>query len=275
MCKDNILSLDNPIVMGILNITPDSFFGGSRVSSHNDLISRAEVMISEGAEILDIGGCSTRPGAEVVTLQEELNRVIPAIQSIAKTFPEIKISVDTFRSEVAKKAISAGAIIVNDISGGTFDPEMIDFVAKNSVVYVMMHTPAMPNEMQLNPNYESVVKDVYSFFEKQLELYKSKGGNINNVWLDPGFGFGKTLNHNYEILASLKNFSDFGSEILVGISRKSMINKVLHCTADDALNGTTVINTLALQNGAKILRVHDVRQAAETILLFNKYNSFC
>ncbi len=264
------IDLSTPVVMGILNITPDSFFDGGKFTESDTQLFQAEKMLNEGASIIDLGAASTRPGAEEVTEDEELNRVIPSLQSLKKEFPQAIISVDTYRSKVAKIAIENGAHIINDVSGGTIDDEMFQIIADLEVPYVLMHIKGTPKNMQNDTQYVDVVQEVKYFFKKQLR----KLGNIgvtDNIILDPGFGFGKTLENNYELLKDLSSFTDMGYPILAGISRKSMINKVLNKTPDEALNGTTALNTIALLNGANILRVHDVKEAVEVVRLVEFY----
>ncbi len=257
--------------MGILNVTPDSFYEKSRVnsrsgsSSGSKIIDRVKSMLDDGADIIDVGGVSTRPGASEVSEEEELKRLIPAIKTIHKEFPKAVISADTFRSKVAVAAAAAGASIINDISGGTFDKNMMASVGKLGLPYVLMHIKGTPADMQKEPKYKNVVKEVKQYFEEKLELAAKH--KIKHLILDPGFGFGKTLEHNYELLSHLDAFHSFKLPILVGISRKSMVTKALGIKSDEALNGTTALNTIALLKGAKILRVHDVKEAVEVVKL--------
>jgi dihydropteroate synthase len=264
------IDLTTPVVMGILNITPDSFFDGGKFTESDTQLFQAEKMLNEGASIIDLGATSTRPGAGEVTEDEELNRVIPALQSLKKEFPQAIISVDTYRSKVAEIAIENGAHIINDISGGTIDDKMFQTIADLEVPYVLMHIKGTPKNMQNDPQYVDVVQEVKYFFKKQLRKLKNIGVT-DNIILDPGFGFGKTLENNYELLKDLSSFTDMGCPILAGISRKSMINKVLNKTPDEALNGTTALNTIALLNSANILRVHDVKEAVEVVRLVEFY----
>jgi dihydropteroate synthase len=257
--------ISTPAVMGILNITPDSFFDGGVYAHPDSQIRQVERMIGEGATIIDIGAVSTRPGAELISETCELERLIPALTLIRNNFPGILISIDTYRPVVARAAVEHGAGMINDIYGGRFDESMIGEVAKLKVPYVLMHMKGSPANMQENPAYSDVVAEVSYFFERQLAKCLDQG--INEVILDPGFGFGKTVEHNYALLARLEEFSKPGCRLLVGLSRKSMINKVLNTSAEHALNGTSVLNTIALIKGADILRVHDVREAAECIKL--------
>lgn len=264
-CGGRIISLQEPLVMGIINATPDSFWEGSRLEQPEDILRKAEKMLSEGAVFVDVGGYSARPGASEVTTEEELKRVIPAIELIARNLPELIISVDTFRSKVAREACNAGAGIVNDISAGDDDPEMIETVGALQVPYIAMHKKGMPATMQQNPIYDDVVKEVMDYFSIRLNKYKSAG--IKDVIVDPGFGFGKTVSHNYTLLNALSDFSIFRLPLLVGLSRKTMIRHITGTNEEDALNGTTVLNTIAIQKGASILRVHDVKEAVEIVKL--------
>jgi dihydropteroate synthase len=262
----SIFTLDSsPIIMGILNITPDSFFDGGNYLTELDWLIKTEQMIIEGANIIDIGAYSTRPGAKNITEEEETKRLIKAIQSIRKKFPDLLISADTFRASVAKKAIETGANIINDISGGTLDNKMFKTIAKLNVPYVLMHIHGTPKTMQKNPTYTNVVSDVYTFFEKKIAELNDLG--VSKIIIDPGFGFGKTLEHNYQLLNNLKKFHSFNLPLLVGFSRKSMINKLLNTKPENALNGTTVLNTIGINMGAKIIRVHDIKEAKEVLLI--------
>ncbi len=262
----SIFTLDSsPIIMGILNITPDSFFDGGNYLTELDWLIKTEQMVIEGANIIDIGAYSTRPGAKNITEEEETKRLIKAVQSIRKKFPDLLISADTFRASVAKKAIEAGANIINDISGGTLDNKMFKTIAKLNVPYVLMHIHGTPKTMQKNPTYTNVVSDVYTFFEKKIAELNDLG--VSKIIIDPGFGFGKTLEHNYQLLNNLKKFHSFNLPLLVGFSRKSMINKLLNTKPENALNGTTVLNTIGINMGAKIIRVHDIKEAKEVLLI--------
>ena len=264
-CNGRLLNIDKSIVMGIINITPDSFYSGSRYESQDEILNRAAQMINEGATILDIGGQSTRPGSTRLSDEEELERVLEPISSIRKEFPEIFISIDTFYSLVAKEAVRAGADIVNDISAGSLDEQLIETVAALKVPYVLMHMKGNPQNMQEQTHYEDVTENVYAFLkQKKVELLDA---GIKDLIVDPGFGFGKNISQNFELLKNLSIFKDLESPILLGISRKSFIYKTLGISAADALNGTTVLNTIGLSNGASILRVHDVRAAREAIEL--------
>jgi dihydropteroate synthase len=265
------LSLKKPMVMGILNLTPDSFYDGGTLLTEKDLLTKAEKHVKEGAAILDIGAVSTKPNAAEVNEGEELARLILSLKLLRKTFPSVFISVDTYRSNVASAAASEGADIINDISGGTFDANMLATVGELKLPYVLMHTQGTPQTMQQNPQYKNVVTDVFDFFTEQIKAAQQNG--IEQLILDVGFGFGKTLEHNYELLAQLKKFEAFKFPLLAGVSRKSMINRVISSKPENALNGTSVVNTLALLNGANILRVHDVKEALQAIQLVNCYHS--
>lgn len=264
-CKGRILTLDSPLVMGILNMTPDSFYQRSRNAGKDELLRNASKMIEDGADILDIGGQSTRPGAKAITVDEELHRVVSAISVLKAEFPDAVISVDTYRSKVAKEAVDAGASIVNDISAGSLDEKMIETVAALKVPYVLMHMRGTPETMQQLTQYDNLVREVIDYFIAKLEMLKKAG--IGDIIIDPGFGFAKTAEQNFQLLKNLQQLSILGHPILAGISRKATIYKTLGITADEALNGTTVLNTVALLNGASILRVHDVKEAREAVTL--------
>ena len=265
-CCSNLLTIDSPIVMGIINATPDSFYKGN---IKDDILGLAAQMLSDGATILDIGGQSTKPNSTLHSAKEEMDRILPFIKKINTAFPNALISVDTFYSEVAKAAVDVGATIINDISAGNMDKEMLKTVAQLNTPYVCMHMQGTPATMQQNPSYENSTKEVLDFFVKKINECKSAG--VKDVVIDPGFGFGKTIDHNYTLLKNLSIFSMLDSPILVGLSRKSMVYKPLHTSANEALNGTTALNMIALLNGASILRVHDVKEAKEAIDLFNIY----
>ncbi len=264
-CKGRLLVIDEPVVMGIINVTPDSFYSGSRQSSIDAVLKQADKMLAEGATILDIGGQSTRPGSEAISADTELQRVVPAIEAIVSRFPYSYISVDTYQAEVAAAAVAAGACIVNDISGGEMDAEMIETVALLRVPYIAMHIKGTPETMQQNAQYENVTREVLDYFIKKTEQCRIAG--INDVIVDPGFGFAKTIQHNFTLLKDLSVFKILQKPVLVGLSRKATIYKTLGTSAEDALNGTTVLNTIALLNGANILRVHDVKEAKEVVKL--------
>lgn len=262
--KGKKIDLTHPQVMGILNVTPDSFYDGGNYISEMKIIERIRQIADEGATMIDIGAYSTRPGAAIVDEKEEIARLTPAVELVQKYHPELIISIDTFRSKVAEEINTClGPVIINDISGGTLDPAMLHYAAKSGVPYIMMHIQGTPQTMQQNPVYENVTLDVRRFFTERITLLNELG--CQNIILDPGFGFGKTLSHNYELLREMDSFNDLQYPLLVGISRKSMIYKLLDTTPADALNGTTVLNTIALLKGASILRVHDVKQAVETV----------
>jgi dihydropteroate synthase len=261
----------NPVIMGILNITPDSFHDGGKYTRESDWLKRADEMLEQGADIIDIGGYSSRPGAMHISEEEEAERVLRTIRSVRQRFPEALISVDTFRSEIARESVNSGANIVNDISGGTLDDKMFETIAELNVPYILMHIKGTPQDMQKDPQYEYVVKEVFEFLKTRLEKLRSLG--VNQVILDPGFGFGKTVDHNFELMRHLDKFTELGCPILVGISRKSIVNKLLNISSKDSVNGTSVLNTIALQNGARIIRVHDVKEAREVITILNKMKS--
>ncbi len=268
-CKGRLLVVDKPLVMGIVNVTPDSFYSGSRHQESDAILKQAEQMLKEGATILDIGGQSTRPGSEKLNADEELKRVIAPIEAISKNFPEVFISIDTYYSKVALGAVEAGAVIINDISAGSLDPGIIETAAKLNVPYVLMHMQGTPQTMQQQPHYENVTTEVLEFLSRKISELRQSG--ITDIIIDPGFGFGKTIEHNFELLRNLPFFSMLNCPLLLGISRKSTIYKTLAVTADDSLNGTSVLNTIGLMNGASILRVHDVKEAMETVKLFEVY----
>ena len=268
-CKGRLLVIDKPIVMGIINATPDSFYSDSRQQNNDAVLKKAEQMLKEGATILDIGGQSTRPGSENLTADEELKRVIAPIEAIKANFPEAFISIDTYYSLVAKETVAAGASIVNDISAGSMDSEMISTVASLNVPYVLMHMQGTPQTMQHEPVYENVTREILDFFIKKADEFKKAG--IKDIIIDPGFGFGKKIQHNFELLRNLSVFKMLNCPILLGISRKSFIYKTLNVSVEDSLNGTTALHSAGLLNGATILRVHDVKEAIETIKLISAY----
>lgn len=265
---NKILDLNLPVVMGVLNLTPDSFYTGSRVTNHTALLENTSKMISEGAGIIDLGAVSTRPNATLVSEYEEIDRLIRPLEMLHKQFPETWFSVDTYRASVAKIAVEKGASIINDISGGTFDDEMFPFIASRNIPYILMHIGGNQQDMHQKqiPSHE-VVKMIHQFFEEQLE--KLSDLNAAQIILDPGFGFNKTLAANYRLLAEMQNAGSENYPLLAGISRKRMIQNVLHLKAEESLNGTTVLNTLALHYGASILRVHDVQEAVECVRLWS------
>lgn len=263
-----LLSFDRPMVMGILNVTPDSFFATSRCRGEEEICQRVCRMRCEGADMVDIGAYSTRPGAEDVTPEEELRRLLPAISIVREEWPEAVISVDTFRAEVARCAIEAGADMINDISGGEMDKEMFSAIADLHVPYVLMHMQGTPQDMQRAPHYENLMCEVFRSLGERVELLHEMG--VADVIIDPGFGFGKTQEQNYEMMARLGEFRLLECPILVGISRKSMIYRLLDSTPEQSLNGTTALNTIALMNGADILRVHDVKEAVEAVNIYQQ-----
>ncbi len=264
-----LLDLETPLVMGILNVTPDSFFKGSRYNSDTEILVAASTMLEQGADILDIGGYSTRPGAEVISENEEAARILKVIKLISTEFPNAVLSVDTFRAVIAQKAIEeCGAHIINDISGGEADNSMFNIVSKLNVPYILMHMQGEPRSMQNCPLYDDVVADILKWFGERI--YKLRLSGVKDIIVDPGFGFGKTADHNFEMLKRLDEFSVAGLPVMVGVSRKSMIWRTLKITADEALNGTTALNALALSNGADILRVHDVKEAVEVVRLVKR-----
>jgi dihydropteroate synthase len=264
-CKGRLVVIERPVVMGILNLTPDSFYTGSRIRNTDELLHRAELMLKEGASILDIGGQSSRPGSEQLSAEEEMKRVIDPLLSLSQHFPEAIISIDSFYGSVAKTAIEAGAHIVNDISAGSLDPTMIPVVAALKVPYVLMHMKGNPKNMQQEAHYENVSREVLDYLVVKKNEIRNAG--VNDIIIDPGFGFGKTIVHNFELLKHLEIFQMLGSPLMLGVSRKSMVYKTLETTAAEALNGTTVLQTIGLLKGANILRTHDIKEAMEAIRL--------
>lgn len=260
-----LVDLSTPIVMGIVNITPDSFFKGSRFTTESEILTQTEKMLSEGATFIDVGGYSSRPGAEDISVEEESSRIVKAIQAIITEFPQAIISVDTFRSVIAKRAVQEGALIVNDISAGELDAKMFETVAALKVPYIAMHMRGTPQTMKGLTNYDNLVKEIINYFLEKVNRLNALG--VNDIIIDPGFGFAKTIDQNFELLAHLDHFKNLNRPILAGLSRKSMIWKTLGITADDALNGTTALNAVALLKGASILRVHDVKEAVDVIKL--------
>lgn len=267
--KGRIFSLDKPLIMGILNLTPDSFFSGSRIIDSKDhVLQKSSQMIQEGVDILDLGGYSTRPGALEVSEKEEIKRVIPAIEWITAHYPSVLISVDTFRANVAKAAVEAGAGLVNDISAGNLDPKMLEAVGELNVPYIAMHMRGNPQTMQEKTNYSDILVEILNYFSETVARCKSYG--IKDVIIDPGFGFAKSIEQNYWILKNLDYFGILSLPILVGVSRKSMIYKTLNISPEEALNGSTALHMYALSKGANILRVHDVKEAKQTLTLHNQ-----
>jgi dihydropteroate synthase len=269
-CRGKLLVTDKPLVMGVINITPDSFYKESRRMLPGDTLAQAQQMIAEGADIIDIGGQSSRPGSERITAKEEAERVIPVVETIMQRLPGTVLSVDTYYASVAEKAVAAGASIINDISSGDMDPDMISTVAALQVPYICMHMQGTPGTMQQHPQYDDVVKEVLDYLIRKVKACTNAG--IKDIIVDPGFGFGKNATHNFRLLHDLSLLKITGKPILAGLSRKSTISKILGVSPEDALNGTTVLNTIALMNGAKILRVHDVKAARETVKLYLSVN---
>lgn len=267
-CKGQLIDLSVPRVMGILNLTPNSFFDGGKYNNEDEIITRATNILTEGADFIDLGGYSSKPNAEFVSEQEEIDRVVPAIELILRHFPDALLSIDTFRAGVAKASIESGAAIINDIAAGELDDKMFDVIAKYNVPYIMMHMRGNPQTMQSMTQYDDIMKEMLFYFSEKVQKARSLG--INDLILDPGFGFAKTTDQNFEVMQKMELFNLLELPVLAGISRKSMIYKTLHITAEEALNGTTILNTIALSKGAKILRVHDVKEAVECVTLFTK-----
>ncbi len=269
--KGNLLDLNKPKIMGILNVTPDSFFDGGLYDTEKKVDIQVMSMIEDGMDILDVGGYSSRPGAKEISIDEEINRVIPVVKFLRKTYPELILSVDTFRSEVARNCLDLGIDMINDISAGCIDKNILDVVAEYNCPYIMMHMKGTPQTMQINPEYENLIKELLIYFAKRIYLAREKG--IIDIIVDPGFGFGKTLDHNYTIMKKIENFKLLDLPILVGISRKSFITKQLDIDKKDSLNGTTALNMYFLEKNVNILRVHDVKEAKECIMLHEKIKS--
>lgn len=267
-CNGNLIDLSTPKVMGILNVTPNSFYDGGKHKEINSIIHQVDKMLSEGADFIDIGAYSSKPSAEFVSEEEEIKRLVPIVKSLVETFPTIILSVDTFRANVARASVENGVAIVNDISAGLLDDKMLETVAQLKVPYIMMHMRGNPQTMQSLTQYDDIVKEMIFYFSERIQKARSFG--ISDIIIDPGFGFAKTLEQNYEVLHKMELFSMLELPLLAGISRKSMIYKVLESSPQEALNGTSVLNTIALQKGAKILRVHDVKEAVECIKLVSK-----
>ena len=268
--KGTLLDLTKPKIMGILNITPDSFFDGGEYNSEYKILNQVEKMLSEGADIIDVGGHSSRPGAKKITIEKETERVIPIIKLITGKFKNTIISIDTFRSEIARKAIEAGASIINDISGGDLDKKMYKVAGELKVPYIIMHMKGVPSNMQNETKYDNIIFDIIKNLSYKIDLAKKAG--VLDIIIDPGFGFGKSLKDNFKILKNLSSFKQLNQPIMVGLSRKSMIYKLLESSANDALNGTTCLNSISLNNGANIIRVHDVKEAKETVKLIEFMN---
>lgn len=267
-CNGTLIDLTTPKVMGVLNLTPDSFYDGGNYKSDLDILNQVEKMLVDGATFIDIGAYSSRPNAEHISEGEELKRLLPTLDIILKKFPDTLVSVDTFRSNVAKESINIGACMVNDISGGTLDTDMFKTIGELQVPYILMHLKGTPQNMQQNPTYENVVRDILKYFSEKVTLLRKE--KVNDIILDVGFGFAKTMEHNYTLLKNLEYFKILGLPLLTGISRKSMLYKLLDSDAKNALNATTVANTIALQNGTSILRVHDVKEAVEAIKIVSQ-----
>jgi dihydropteroate synthase len=271
-CRGIVLDFTIPRIMGILNITPDSFFDGGRYLHEPEIVKRASTILSEGADIIDVGAYSSRPGASDVSTEEEVSRLGLALKAIRREFPNAILSVDTFRAETARYAVKEfGVNMINDISAGLLDSELLPVVGTLKVPYVLMHMKGTPADMQRNPSYHDITRELLDFFARRIEAAALAG--INDILIDPGFGFGKTLEDNFKVLHELRLFEMLGYPLMVGLSRKSMIYKSLQITPQEALNGTTILHTLALNNGAKLLRVHDVKEAAETVSLYQLYHS--
>jgi dihydropteroate synthase len=269
-CNSKILEFNNKKIMGILNISSDSFYDGGNYIDLESATTRVSEMVNEGADIIDLGAVTSKPGSEIINGLDELKIVSKFIDEISLNFSKIILSIDTYNSEVAEYALNKGFSIINDISAGKYDERLIDVVKDYNAGYVLMHMKGDPKNMQLNPEYSNIYNSVYDFFDKKIEILNRKG--INNIIIDPGFGFGKTIDHNFDLLKRLNDFKVLKRPILVGLSRKSMIYKYLNLTPSDALNGTTSLNTIALEKGADILRVHDIKEANECIKLIEKLN---
>lgn len=267
--QGELMDLSTPRVMGILNITPDSFYEQSRMQVDKDILTRCQEILDQGGDIIDIGAYSSRPGAQHISQEEEMTRLRHALELITKEFPQAHLSVDTFRADVARMCVEEyGVAIINDIAAGSMDDRMFETIAELKVPYIMMHMQGTPQDMQMNPSYEHMEQEVMKYFSEKVNQLYALG--VNDIILDPGFGFGKTVEHNYEMLSWMEDFQTFGLPLLVGVSRKSMIYKLFGSTPQEALNGTTVLHTIALQKGANILRVHDVKEAVEAIQILDK-----
>ena len=269
-CKGILVDLSTPKVMGILNVTPNSFYDGGKYKNETEILSQVEKMLADGASFIDIGAYSSKPNAEFVSEQEEIIRIAPVVDLVLKHFPDTMLSIDTFRSEVAKIALESGAAIINDISAGMLDDKMLETIGKYNVPYIMMHMRGNPQTMQKLTNYEDILKEMLFYFSERVAKARTFG--INDLILDPGFGFAKAIDQNYEVFQKMELFKILELPLLVGISRKSMIYKSLDIAIGDAINGTTILNTLALTKGTNIIRVHDVKEAVECVALFNKIN---
>ena len=270
-CKGTLIDFDSPKVMGILNVTPDSFYDGGSYKNEKDILAQAEKMLNDGATFIDVGAYSSRPDAEDISVEEECNRLIPVVELLLKNFPEVLLSIDTFRSKVAQEAVTAGAALINDISAGLLDPEMLSTVAKLQVPYILMHMRGTPQTMKGLTDYDDLVKEVLFYLSERVAAARALG--LNDIIVDPGLGFAKTIAQNYELLNATEKLQILDLPILIGLSRKSMITKTLGIDATSALNGTTALNMVALQKGASILRVHDVKEAVETVSLYQALNA--
>ena len=270
-CKGTLIDLSTPKVMGIVNVTPDSFFDGGKLTNSDEIVVQVEKMLQDGATFIDLGGYSSKPGAEFVSETEELNRVVPIVKLLVEKFPDILLSIDTFRSEVAKQTVENGAAIINDISAGLLDEKMLETVAKLQVPYIMMHMKGTPKTMQSLANYDDLLKEMNFYFSERIAKARSFG--LNDIIIDPGFGFAKTIEHNYELLQNLELLQFHELPILAGISRKSMIYKTLETSPENALNGTTFLHAFCLQKGANILRAHDVKEAVECVKLMCQFKN--
>ncbi|MDY8134372.1 dihydropteroate synthase [Aquimarina sp. 2201CG5-10] len=268
-CKGSLIDLSTPKVMGILNLTPDSFYDGGKYKNEQLILRQTEKMLTAGATFIDLGAYSSRPGAEHISKKEELNRIVPVVELLVKKFPDVLLSIDTFRSDVAQACIEEGAAIINDISSGNLDEAMIPLIGKLKVPYIMMHMKGTPQTMKSLDYYDDLIKEIQLYFAEKIALAKKNG--INDIIIDPGFGFAKNINQNFELLKKISLLHFHNVPVLAGVSRKSMIYKTLNIEASDALNGTTCLNTIALLNGSSILRVHDVKEAIECITLINTY----
>jgi len=269
-CKGKLIDISSPKVMGILNLTPDSFYDGDMYNNEKTILNQVEKMLNDGASFIDIGAYSSRPGAAHVSEDEEKNRIIKIVELLAKEFPKANLSIDTFRSSVADECLSAGACVINDITGSEYDSEILKIAHKHNAPYIMMHMRGMPADMMKNNKYNNLIKDILYYFSKKIEAARS--AKVNDIIIDPGFGFSKDIDQNYSLLKNLDLLKSLNLPILVGLSRKSMIYKLLKTTPEYALNGSTTLNTIALLNGASILRVHDVKEAMECIKITNQFN---
>ncbi|MHA6281376.1 dihydropteroate synthase [Salinimicrobium sp. CAU 1759] len=267
-CKGQLIDLSVPKVMGVLNLTPDSFYDGGRRKRREDHMHQAEKMLAEGADFIDVGSYSSRPGADDISEEEELKRILPVVEELAERFPDVILSIDTFRSKVARQCVEAGAAMVNDISAGNLDEKMMETVAQMQVPYIMMHMRGNPQTMKDLNSYNNLVQDILFYFSEKIDRARDYG--INDLIIDPGFGFSKNIEQNFELLSKLQLFKNLDLPILSGLSRKSLIYKTFNTTPDNALNGTTALNTVALMNGTNILRVHDVKEAVECVKLLQR-----